>query len=195
MNAIGIAGPKGAGKDTIGQMIVSILQTRYNYKARTIAFADPIKKAVQHIFKLDPTSASMYDAFKRTDIEYTMSIEGGTRYTMVVPGRHVLREIGMLMREYDEKQFTHYVEREMEHNPDTTHVITDLRFDNEYVMLRRHMLPIIKIERPGYHYDGHITERGFDDALVDYVIANNGNLTDLFNNVSTIVDDLLKEYR
>jgi len=60
-------------------------------------------------------------------------------------------------------------------------------------MLRRHGAKIVKIARPDYQYDGHITERGFDDHLIDYVIDNNGSLGAFEVNVMDVIDKIIKE--
>lgn len=185
---IGLTGPKGSGKDTVGQFIKELYPHHF---VRTMAFADPIKKVIQYIFNLDPTNINHYDLFKRDAIYY--QLPGHPQ--QIVQGRHIVREIGMLMRKYDEKQFTDYVEREIMTNntKNSIDVITDLRFDNEYLMLRDLGARIIKIHRPNYHYDGHITERGFDDALVDYVLYNDEDMPTLRKKVQDTMDNIMKE--
>jgi len=179
---IALAGPKGSGKDTVGRLIEESYPL---HRVQTIAFADPIKKMVEHIFKLDGTNKDAYDKFKRSQLIY----DGGR----MIDGRHVVREIGMLMRSYDEQQFNRYVENTIGNSSDHIAVITDLRFDNEYIMLKKLGAKIIKIERPDHQYDGHITERGFDDHLVDFVLRNDGNLQTLRTRVRHIVDQLIEE--
>lgn len=192
MKVVALTGPKGSGKDTVGQLIGELYP---DYKVKTIAFADPVKKVVQHLFDLNPESVDQYDLFKRTDVEY--SLPGHLSHK--VPGRHLVREIGMLMRKYDERQFTDYVFDTItsDHARLTTmkmiYVITDMRFDNEYTMVKSFGGKIIKILRPNYHYDGHITERGFDDHLVDYKLMNDGDLEYLKTRVQIVMNSVLKE--
>ena len=191
MLIVGLTGPKGSGKDTVADLIVANYQAQWKTVHR-LAFADPIKKVIQHIFDLDPTNNDQYDQFKRTEISY--HLPGYMAHA--VPGRHVVREIGMLMRGYDEKQFNKYIEDQFASAQFTSNhvfVITDLRFDNEYTMLRRWGAKIVKVDRPGYHYDGHITERGFQDELVDFTIHNKGSLNDLTNSVQDLIIALNKE--
>lgn len=190
MKLIALTGPKGSGKDTVAGIIKTMYGDRYDVES--IAFADPIKKVVQHIFELDPTSVDEYDKFKRLDVEYNMPGEG-RKY---VPGRHVVREIGMLMRDYDMNQFTSYVDakfHESRFDDRKMFIVTDLRFDNEYMMLKSWNASIIKIIRPQYQYDGHITERGFDDHLVNKVLMNDGSMDYLTTRVQTVMDSLLQE--
>lgn len=188
LKIIALTGPKGSGKDTVGQLIKEMY---FKYNVHTIAFADPIKKEVQHIFNLDSTDNDQYDAFKRASSYFNVD-ESVSR---VVAGRHIVREIGMLMRRYDEKQFTNYVVNEIRHLPSDLWVVTDLRFDNEYSVLKGLGAKIIKIIRPQYQYDGHITERAFDDHLVDKVLMNDGDMDYLKQRVRYVMDSIMKEWQ
>lgn len=193
MKIIALTGPKGSGKDTVADLLVGYYQAQWK-TVRRLAFADPIKKVVQHIFELDPTSNSQYDIFKRSDVTY--QLPGYLSHS--VPGRHIVREIGMLMREYNDKQFNNYIEEQFKsvvYTNNNVFVITDLRFDNEYTMLRHWGAKIVKVERPGYTYDGHITERGFDGHLVDFTVDNSGSLTDLTLAIQQLIPALDKENR
>jgi len=184
LKVIALTGPKGSGKDTVADIICNRFQN-----VTRVAFADPIKKVAQHIFLLNDHNNEEYDRLKRSNID----INGGRFETTWkhVEGRHVVREIGMLMRSYDPSQFTKYVSDAINkaRNVSDIFVVTDLRFDNEYIMLKEYGAKIIKITRPDYHYDGHITERGFNDYLVDYIIDNNGSLQDLEKRVVNIIKE------
>ncbi len=181
MKVIALTGPKGSGKDTVADIICNNFQN-----VTRVAFADPIKKVAQHIFLLNNDNNEEYDRLKRSSID----ISGGRLETTWkhVEGRHVVREIGMLMRSYDSSQFTKYVSDAINkaRGVSDIFVVTDLRFDNEYIMLKEYGAKIIKIMRPDYHYDGHITERGFNDYLVNCVINNNGSLQELEEQVMNI---------
>jgi len=189
---IALTGAKGSGKDTVA----GIIKSKYDNVA-TVAFADPIKNVIQHIFNLDPTNNDEYDRLKRSDFSVHSSFKDteATTTWKHIPGRHVVREIGMLMRSYNEKQFTEYVEDQFRQYPDKLWVITDLRFDNEYTMLKKWNAKIIKINRPRYEYDGHITERGFDDHLVHKIILNDGSMEYLNTRVDVVMESLIKEWQ
>lgn len=188
LKIIALTGPKGSGKDTVASLIA-----RQYHNVNTIAFADPIKNVVKDLFGFETTRE--YDDFKRTTINFSLPKQiTRDMQSYQAEGRHVVREIGMLMRKYDEKQFTDYVVREIRYKPDDIWVVTDLRFDNEYMVLKSLGAKIISIKRPNYEYDGHITERGFNDSLVDYTIMNDGDLNYLNTRLGSVVPNIMEEW-
>ena len=84
---IAFTGPKGSGKDTAASIANKLIPN-----SEVIAFADPIKEVIMSLFDL--ATVEQYDMFKRTQLNYTLPgyLSHG------VPGRNVVREIGMLMR-------------------------------------------------------------------------------------------------
>jgi len=163
---IGLHGAKGSGKD---QFFKAVEEAFPHLDVRKIAYADPIKAAVQRIMTLD--SEKDYDNFKRFKLTYSLST--APDHIGRIDGRHVVREIGMLMRSYDENQFVRYVEIEISKAPQAVWFITDLRFDNELQAIRRNPNGIvIKIKRGGVDYDGHVTETEFPDLACDSIIRN-----------------------
>lgn len=194
MKIIALTGPKGSGKDTVAGIIKS--QYSQQFDIETIAFADPIKQQIEHIFQLPPGRSGdkyeSYDKFKRSIMTYDLPNIG----TYNASSRHVVREIGMLMRKYDVNQFTDYVNgkfHESRFDDNKLFVVTDLRFDNEYMMLKSWNAQIVKIIRPHYKHDGHITERGFDDHLVNKLLMNDGSLDYLNARVKIVMDSLIAE--
>jgi hypothetical protein len=188
MKIIALTGPKGSGKDTVAELIKELYP---DYTVNTMAFADPIKQKIQHIFQLNAETNDEYDRFKRS----TIDVFDVDKIMHSIDGRHVVREIGMMMREYDVYQFTNYVWDRLssgEYKANRIDVITDLRFDNEYMMLKQHGAKIVKIMRPNHKHDGHITERGFDDELVDHLLMNDNSIDYLKIRVKTVVDRIIK---
>lgn len=188
MKILAFTGAKGCGKDTVASLVRRQCAPDYPV-IKQLAFADPIKQRIQHLFGLKGTYE--YDLFKRTDVTFSVGAEQKS-----MAGRHVVREIGMMMREYDSNQFNRYIETEI-HRPanklsKTLLLITDLRFDNEYMLLRERGATIVKVSRPGHDQDGHITERGFDDQLVDFHLVNDGSFTDLENKVIMMMNKINK---
>lgn len=162
---IGLHGAKGSGKDYFYQVVK---QHYPNRDIRKIAFADPIKHKVMFLFGLQ--SEDEYDKFKRTTVTYRV----GDR-EVIQDGRHIVREIGMMMRDYDPDQFTRYVASTILASPHTIWCITDLRFSNELTMIDELGGSVVKIKRKGVDYDGHITETEFHDEACDVIIKNDSN--------------------
>ena len=184
---IALCGEKGSGKDTVASKICELYS--HMVPCKTIAFADPIKKVVQHIFDLDPTDETQYDHFKRIPVQYRLP----GYYQHSVDGRHVVREIGMLMRGYNEQQFVDYVHTTISKEPNTLWIVTDLRFDNEYDFLRKMGATIVKIEPKIKQTDAHITERGFEDSQCDLVFKNDVALGHLGPKIIEAFDNIIKE--
>lgn len=166
---IGLHGAKGSGKD---QFFKAVKEAFPQLKVRKIAYADPIKEKVMNIFDLKDEQE--YDDFKRTQVSYTLP-DRAARVNDVkqVTGRQVVREIGMLMRSYDEHQFVKYVEDTILADPEGIWCITDLRFNNELASIKANLGGIvIKIKRDGVGFDGHVTETEFPDNVCTSVIQN-----------------------
>lgn len=188
LKVIALSGPKGSGKDTVGALIKGMYP---QYNPETIAFADPVKHAIRHIFNLGDESAYSYDRLKRATLKLK---DEECFYT--IEGRRLVREIGMLMRSYDEKQFTQYVYDTVMKQPDRLWIVTDMRFDNEYSFLKRQLnAKMVKIIRPSYDYDGHITERAFDDHLVDKVLMNDGDLQYLKYRTESVLRGIMEDWQ
>jgi hypothetical protein len=163
---IGLHGAKGSGKDLFYKIVKRAFPL---HVVKKTAYADPIKREVCRIFGL--ADEDQYDLFKRNDVKYHLP----GYMTHSVHGRQVVREIGMLMRSYDENQFTRYVEEQIATAPNAIWCITDLRFTNELKSIQNNLGGIIiKIQRTGFSYDGHETETELSDDVCDAVIANDG---------------------
>ena len=165
---IGLCGAKGSGKD---QFYKAVKEAFPHLIVRKIAYADPIKDELGYIFNLN--GETEYDQFKRTSLRF--SLDDG--YEHQVAGRQIVREIGMLMRRYDEDQFIKYVENKIAAMRAHIWCITDMRFNNELKSVRENLKGVvIKVKRKGFEYDGHATETEIPDDLCSSVINNNGTL-------------------
>lgn len=180
---IALTGAKGCGKNTVADIL---MEFGGGLNIKQVAFADPIKHEVMHVFNLQ--SVDEYDVFKRSLV---------TSNNWAVDGRHVVREIGMLMRRYDVNQFVEYVDQQIASDDDAIWVITDLRFDNEMVHLQNLGAKIVKINRPLADgvIDTHITERGFDDSLCDVVLQNKNTLTEFTKEVLDVFQNKFTEWK
>lgn len=177
---IGLHGAKGSGKDYFYQVVK---KTYPNLDIRKIAYADPIKHKVMFLFGLE--TEEQYDEFKRTHL--TAHLDN----PITQSGRHVVREIGMMMRDYDPQQFVRYVEQTIAAAPQAIWCITDLRFQNELNSIFQLNGFVVKILRAGFEYDGHITETEFPDYDCDYKICNNTTLFQYEQHVTHVFEHIL----
>lgn len=71
-------------------------------------------------------------------------------------------------------------------------VFDDMRFPNEFAMIRRNGGALIKIDRPGEaRGDTSVGEGLLDNEHFDFTINNNGTLYDLRRNVAYVYQDIL----
>ena len=114
---LGLTGARGSGKDTLADHLVE----RYDFKR--IAFADPVREKVKFLLQLK--NDKEYDTIKRAQLFWEKDFNL-FRYD-AIDGRHLVREIGMLMLSYDKNQFTNYVTTEISRNVSKFHyVVTSL---------------------------------------------------------------------
>lgn len=188
---IGLHGAKGSGKD---QFYKAVKQNFPSLNVKKIAYADPIKEQVCKIFDLD--SEEDYDIFKRINLEYYLRYNVNTMEKVLVEGRKVVREIGMLMRSYDPRQFVSYVEDTIRRDPYAVWCVTDLRFQNEYDSIRAVLGGVVvKVKRDGYEFDGHITETEIPDSKCDFIINNNNLSLQEYNTLATMTMNTILNYK
>ena len=176
---IGFIGPKGSGKD----YAYSILFKHFNNVDR-VAFADPIKNTICELFSLQPEQLELIKRCPQIDF---INHETNNCYGSCT-GRDFVRNIGMLMRNYDDQQFNRYVEDKIKDNPKVNWVVTDVRFPNEVELIKRLGGVLIEINREGYTYDQHVTESG--KLPHDYLVDNDENFED---NLVKLINQLIEE--
>lgn len=191
---IGLAGPKGSGKDLACQLIIQSFGDNWE----RVAFADPIKNTVANLFHIgcdlnkdlkQQFQTQTLDTIKRLQTVSLIDNKTGQRYGEFT-GRDLIRDIGMLMRGYDDTQFNEYVKNKITSNPNVNWIITDVRFENEIELIRQLGGKIIEIDRPGYTYDGHITESGVVKG--DYHVFNNGTVESFKQQLQTVVSTIIE---
>jgi len=157
---IGVAGYKGAGKDTVA----NVLQTNFGFKK--MSFAQPIKDIVHSTFGID---------------QAILSGNGGEREFREesLPGwfylspRDMLQKIGMAFRtELHKDVWIKILENKIK-DIEQNIVIPDVRFKNELDMIKNHGF-CVGVYRPGYNGDNHASERGLDGVELPKVFNNNG---------------------
>lgn len=176
---IGIAGTARSGKDTAGKYLIM----RHNF--HRMAFADPLKEAMAATFGL-PVEDFHSDKLKDAVHPHW----GITRREMLQKGADALR--GMFGQDlYIRRWVNSYIDlAEREHV-----VVTDVRSNAEAMAIRELGGRIVKLEREGSGLEGkaaaHHTEGGVHGYLIDKVIENNGDKSNLYSLLESFTEGYL----
>jgi len=160
---IGLTGYKRCGKDTVGE----ILEKEYGFKRW--AFADKLRDMCSDLFDIPLENFLQDDLKDAVDERYNMT------------PREILIHIGTPgCRHVDPNVWLHYVIRQIKADPDSNHVVTDVRFPNECqgivsLGLNAHC---VRIERKGTVLGNDIPTSGLIDNYM-YTIKNDGTIDDL----------------
>lgn len=177
---IGVTGTMGSGKDTVGGMLVKELNSR-NFRAKQFAFASALKDAAKKFFK--------WDGHKDGDVFISAGDKTSDKTSIRLGGRSVLQGLGVFAREEVGKNF--WVQKletaiyqwaaEVGDYPNVA-VVTDLRFINEAEWIAKRPHQILRVVRPGFGGDNHISETEMQSEpflkLVTHTFQNNGSLAD-----------------
>lgn len=157
---IGIAGYKGSGKDSLGEILTN------TFGWRKMSFAQPIKDLTHNTFGIDKAILSGTD---------------GERELRELPlpdwfnlsSREILQKVGMAFREKLHKDvWVRILEKQYETCKEHV-VITDVRFPNEVEMINKHGF-VCCVKRPDFLGDGHESEHALDGHAFSYAFNNNG---------------------
>ena len=140
----------------------------YIQGAKILSFADPVKQIVLTAFNWDGVKDEK--------------------------GRRLLQVIGTeCARAYDYDIWVKKM-RELLKKESPLHdilAIDDCRFDNEAQLVRELGGIVIEINRPGCAPDGHASEQGVSQNLIDKHILNNGTLAQLKEAVLDIIAEFV----
>jgi hypothetical protein len=163
---IGVSGKKRSGKDTFYTVAQKLLEGRY--PVRRYAFADNVKKF-----------AIKYLNIPNKDIK-------NEEY------RYILQGIGQMLRDEVSKDFwVHSLFTEINNsrriNSSEISVITDVRYQNEVeAILSLDNSIVIKVENPNtFSIDYHVSERDLDNFEFDFVIKNDGSISEYEEKIKT----------
>lgn len=175
MLLIGLGGHMGSGKDTVGDYLRDV------HGFHKLSFAEPLKAAVMAVFGL--TREQVYDQKLKEVVD--------PRWSMTP--RQLLQKFGQAMRDlFGEDVWVRSLLARMDKLQQVgadRFVITDTRHPNEMEMVRQHGGETWLIQRPGYEdHTGHVSELlARQPTKWDRVLANDGDLDDLFDRVHTIL--------
>lgn len=167
---MGIAGPKQAGKTTLGEQLAAELGLVHT------SFAAPIR---QFVAKLLGMTAAELEVAKEKPVDW---LGGATP-------RHMMQTLGT---EWG-RQMVHgelWVRAVLHSLPEHA-VISDVRFPNEAAMIRDLGGIVLQIERPGVKFGSdHASEIPLPEALVSATLVNNGTPRDLLDKAVAILQRL-----
>ncbi len=172
---IGLCGDPGSGKDTVAKIL------RDKYKFMNLSFAERGKKIINEIFDLD--SDQLWGNKKEIIDE---------RYNKTP--RQIMQIIIHGFRKVNEDVWINYIRKEMKNYYFNLFVISDVRMKNEFKFIKENNGIIIKVVRPDLNFTpSHITDTDIKDEKPDYIIINNKNVSDLEENVISLMESIKKE--
>jgi hypothetical protein len=175
---VAFTGKMGSGKDTAADGVFCDFRW---------AFAAPLKDGVKTLF--DFTKEQMTDPIQKDTIDQRWGISpremlqyiGTDCIRAKIPGFFVTN-----MRLKFEQLETHKAFP-------LTALVTDVRFDDEAALIRKHRGIVIKIHRPSLSDDrsahtAHASEAGLSPGMIDHIVVNDGSVEELHAKVMEIVE-------
>lgn len=186
---IGFAGKKQSGKTTAANIIKSI----HGNRVILLNFGDAVKKSLKAIFNF--SDDELYGDKKEVINEYwgitprdimqyyatdLMRFQLSQKYKSIGDNiwvKSLEYQINQIFNEHDYKII----------------VIGDLRFKNEYEMVKKYNGITIRInkESEDNDYSNHISEHDLDDVKFDCEINNNGTIEELEKDIKHIMETVL----
>jgi hypothetical protein len=184
---IALTGKARAGKDTVAAHLV----TEHGYKR--VAFADPLKEMALQVDPIIHFWTSFCDECDH-DTEFARLSEivdaigwesAKDRHPEV---RRFLQQLGQSVRQRDPQFWIRLAEAAiLDTDGDQPIVVTDVRYENEYLDLIEQGFTTIRITRAGLPADTHVSETDMDRFVVDHCIENNGTIADLHRAVERVL--------
>lgn len=173
MTIIGLSGYAGAGKDTVGEILVR------HHGFRRVAFADRLKALA---LDLNPVLDLQAEHMRvRATLSEIISAHGGdldVAKREVPSVREYLQDLGVKVRIHLGEDT--WVRAALRGTAGEDIVVTDCRFRNEADAIRETKGMVWRVERPGYApVNAHISERDLDGYGFDAYVGNAGSLVDL----------------
>lgn len=165
-NVIGLTGYAQSGKDTLA----SILVEKYGYSR--VAFADKIR---DFLYGINPMVACSPTGYLRD----LVNLVGWDKAKQEPQVRRLLQDLGISARELIDENI--WVTTALKHiGKDERVVVTDVRFENEAMMIKLMGGQLWRVRRPGVEaVNSHVSETQLDGYKVDQIFVNNGSIQDL----------------
>lgn len=176
---IGLTGYAGAGKDAAAQFLIE------DHGFTRIAFADPMREI---LYALNPIVGYRATSGKIVDVKELVDKFGWDQAKRDYPEiRALLQRLGTEGgREIlGENIWVDTAMRKASHFSRV--VFTDCRFENEAKAIREAGGTVLRVTRPGVGpVNGHVSDKGLPNSLIDGEILNNGTLEDLRRKVAAL---------
>jgi hypothetical protein len=164
---IGLAGHMGAGKDTVGDVLVR----RWGYER--LGFADALKALALCVDPIVDAEGVYHN--RLDDLVTFMGWEDAKRLPEV---RRLLQELGAGVRHLlGDDTWIKVVLDQMQ--ADHRYAVTDVRYPNEAKTIESEGGETWVVRRPGYDGDGHVSEALPETWFFDDEIDNDGTIEDL----------------
>ena len=165
-NTIGLVGYSQSGKDTIADILVK------NYGYTRVAFADKIR---EFLYGLNPMVACSPTGY----LQDLVNLVGWDAAKQEPQVRRLLQDLGNSARKtIDENVWVTLALGNIDVNKRV--VITDVRFENEAMMIKLMGGQLWRVKRVGVGpVNDHVSESELEGYKVDQIFVNNGTIEDL----------------
>jgi hypothetical protein len=162
---IGLSGYARSGKDTVANVLIN------QYGFERVAFADPIRDMLVFVNPILENGSRLNEELR--DI-------GWENLKLRSEVRRLLQELGMAGREIMGNDIWIISFLKKLEDPNVHYVVTDVRFENEAVMIKQLGGQLWRIERESVGpVNGHVSELELNTWDFDRVIHNNSTIDSL----------------
>jgi len=163
---IGLSGYAQSGKDEVAKILVE------EFDFERVAFADAIRDL---LYAANPVVNGLAN-----DIQHAVDHRGWDEIKKVPAVRALLQNIGVGAREVLDENVWVIVVLQKLGDIKQNYVITDVRFENEAIMVKSVGGVLWRISRHGVSaVNEHISENKLDGYKFDQILKNEGSLDDL----------------
>ncbi len=166
MIIIGISGKKGSGKDTVADIILQELRkgdsAKLSFAQKCYEEVALMLKAVEPKFRLQSTDVL---------VEYIRANKDNFRLVLQGWGTNVRREL------WGEQYWIDQWVKEACKMPAEILLVPDVRFKNEYDIIKSMGGYMWRVERLPTYLDAHPSETDLDEAKFDFTLKNSGDLS------------------
>lgn len=175
-NLIGVSGKKGSGKDTFYILFNELLfKHKINKKYENKKFADALKQVCSIIANIPIEYFYNRKYYDDVISPWNLTI------------REFMQKLGTDVIRNNFNQHTWLYSLFLQYNDNSNWIITDVRFKNEFDIIKQNNGIVIRIENENLKQnDEHISENDLDDYNFDYIIKNDKTIKEFKNIIENI---------